>query len=147
MAIKNYTSTVDCYKSLGEIQSALAKAGARKIMVEYDTDGHPSGLIFGITGPNDAQTAYQLPANVDGVMEVFCRQKIKADWEQARRTAWRNLRDWTLAQLALIESGMVQTDEVFLPYMTDGRGSTVYKLYQSGQLLLIDGGETRGLPE
>ena len=30
--LKNYTSDVDCYKSLGEIQSALAKAGASKIM-------------------------------------------------------------------------------------------------------------------
>ncbi len=31
MAIKNYTSTVDVYKSLGGIQGALASHGARKI--------------------------------------------------------------------------------------------------------------------
>ena len=36
MAIKNYTTTVDVYKSLGEIQAALASHGARKIMVDYD---------------------------------------------------------------------------------------------------------------
>lgn len=36
MAIKNYTTTIDVYKSLGEIQGALASHGARKIMVDYD---------------------------------------------------------------------------------------------------------------
>ena len=33
MAIKNYTSGVDVYTSLGEIQGALAQHGARQIMV------------------------------------------------------------------------------------------------------------------
>ena len=37
MAIKNYTSSVDVYVSIGEIQAALAKAGATKIMVDYDS--------------------------------------------------------------------------------------------------------------
>ena len=39
MAIKNYTSGVDVYTSLGEIQGALAQHGARQIMVEYDDQG------------------------------------------------------------------------------------------------------------
>ena len=34
MAIKNYTTTIDVYKSRGEIQGALASHGARKIMVD-----------------------------------------------------------------------------------------------------------------
>ena len=36
MAIKNYTSGVDVYTSLGAIQGALAQHGARKIMIDYD---------------------------------------------------------------------------------------------------------------
>ena len=44
MAIKNYTTTIDVYKSLGEIQGALASHGARKIMVDYDAAGHPIGV-------------------------------------------------------------------------------------------------------
>lgn len=43
MAIKNYTSTVDVFTSLGEIQGALAGHGARQIMVEYDEKGRPDG--------------------------------------------------------------------------------------------------------
>ena len=51
MAIKNYTTTIDVYKSLGEIQGALASHGARKIMVDYDAAGHPIGVMFGIETP------------------------------------------------------------------------------------------------
>ena len=48
MAIKNYTTTIDVYQSLGEIQGALASHGARKIMVDYDVAGQPIGIMFGI---------------------------------------------------------------------------------------------------
>ena len=38
-----------------------------------------------------------------------------------------------------LEAGNVQVDEVFLPYMTDGKGRTLYQAYQHGQLMLGDG--------
>ena len=135
MAIKNYTSTVDVYKSLGGIQGALASHGARKIMVDYDAAGKPIGVMFGVETP-EGPRGFALPANVDGVLAVFASQKLKADREQAERTAWKNVHDWVLAQMALIEAGQVQLDEVFLPYLTDGRGRTLYQLYQGGQLAL-----------
>jgi hypothetical protein len=34
---------------------------------------------------------------------------------------------------------MVQAEEVFLPYMTDGSGRTLYQLYKGGQLALGGG--------
>ncbi len=138
MAIKNYTSGVDVYTSLGAIQGALAQHGARKIMIDYDAAGKPTGVIFGIDTP-DGPRGFILPANVDGVMAVFARQKLKADRQQAERTAWKNVHDWVQAQMAIIEAGMVSMDEVFLPYMTDGRGNTLYQLYQGGQLALGEG--------
>lgn len=139
MAIKNYTTTIDVYKSLGEIQGALASHGARKIMVDYD-DGQPIGITFGIETP-DGPRGFLLPANVDGVKAVFSNQKVKAQEGQAERTAWRNVRDWIMAQMAIIEAGQVEIEEVFFPYLTDGRGHTVYQLYQGGQLALGDGSE------
>ena len=138
MAIKNYTTTVDVYKSLGEIQGALASHGARKIMVDYDTAGQPVGVMFGVETA-DGPCGFALPVNVDGVRAVFARQKVKAQAGQAERTAWRNVRDWIMAQMAIIEAGQVQMDEVFLPYLTDGRGRTLYQLYQGGQLALGSG--------
>ncbi|MBQ9168898.1 MAG: hypothetical protein IJX67_10910 [Oscillospiraceae bacterium] len=138
MPIKNYTTVKDVYESLGEIQGALAKNGARKIMVDYDANGQPTGLTFAIETP-DGPRGFILPANVDGVMAAFARQKIKQDRAQAQRTAWRNVRDWIMAQMAFIEAGNVRLDEVFLPYLTDGKGRTLYQLYQGGQLALGEG--------
>ncbi len=135
MPIKNYTTRVDVYQSLGEIQGALAKNGARKIMIDYDEKGNPVGVTFGINTPQGS-LGFLLPANIEGVLKVFAKQKIKTDRAQAERTAWRNIRDWVLAQMAFVEAGNVEVDEVFLPYLTDGKGRTLYQVYQSGQLLL-----------
>lgn len=140
MPIKNYTTKMDVFESLGEIQGALAKNGARKIMVDYDADGRPIGITFGLQTKQGGML-FQLPANTPGVMAAFARQKIKVDKDQAERTAWRNIRDWVLAQMAFVEAGNVQVDEVFLPYLTDGKGRTLYQAYQTGQLLLGDGAE------
>lgn len=137
MPIKNYTTKIDCYTSIGEIQAALAKHGARKIMIDYGENGQPDGIAFAIQQGNTCQM-FILPANVDGVMAVFKKQNVKADRQQAERTAWRNVRDWIMAQMAFIESGNVQMDEIFLPYLTDGK-KTLYEAYKSGQLLLGDG--------
>lgn len=135
MAIKNYTTTIDVYKSLGEIQGALASHGARKVMVDYDEAGQPVGVAFGIETPAGLR-GFLLPANVEGVRAVFNRQKVKAQAGQAERTAWRNIRDWIMAQMAIIEAGQVEMEEVFFPYLTDRNGKTLYQLYQGGQLAL-----------
>lgn len=140
MAIKNYTTTIEVHKSLGEIQGALASHGARKIMVDYDSAGQPIGVTFGIETPAGPR-GFMLPANVAGVKSVFFKQKIRAQEGQAERTAWRNVRDWIMAQMAIIEAGQVDIEEVFFPYLTDGRGRTVYQLYQGGQLAIGDRSE------
>lgn len=140
MAIKNYTSTVPASQSLGEIQESLAKHGARKVMVDYDDAGEPCGITFALAGPEMGNMhGFFLPANVDGVLAVFSKQKVKADRAQAMKTAWRNLRDWVLAQMALVEAGQAMLDEVFFPYLTDGCGNTIYSAYRSGQLSLSMG--------
>lgn len=135
MPIKNYTTKIDVYTSLGEIQGALAKNGACKIMIDYGEGGRPLAVMFGIRTPAGPR-GFALPANVEGVAAAFARQKIKVDLKQAERTAWRNIRDWVLAQMAFVEAGNVQLDEVFLPYLTDGKGRTLYQLYQGGHLAL-----------
>lgn len=137
MAIKNYTTKIDAYTSIGEIQGALARHGATKVMIDYD-NGKPVAITFALPGARGLR-GFTLPAAVDGTLRVFQRQRIKADREQAEKTAWRNVRDWVLAQVALVESCDVQMDEVFLPYPSDRYGTTLYQLYADGQLLLSDG--------
>lgn len=135
MAIKNYTTTKHPLESIGEIQAALAKGGARKVMIDYDDNGEPAGIAFAIETPRGL-AGFALPANIEGVMRVFEKQKIKASEEQARKTAWRNVRDWVLAQMAFVEAGNATTEEAFLPYLTDKNGNTLYQVYVEDRLML-----------
>lgn len=131
--IKNYTTKVDVYTSIGEIQAALARSGASKIMIKYDT-GKAVAISFCINTATGLR-GFTLPAPAEGTLRVFKKQGIKCDPEQAERVAWRNVRDWVLAQMALVESCDAAVDEVFLPYMTDNSGKTLYQMYSAGRLL------------
>lgn len=138
MPLLNYTTKVNVYTTLGEIQGELVKHGAKKIMQDYDDEGRIAALSFLIetqAGPR----GIRLPANVDAVHAVLTRQKVKCDREQAERVAWRIVKDWVEAQMAILESEMVQMDEIFLPYMVNGQGQTLFQAYRSNQLLI--GGE------
>lgn len=135
MPLLNYTTKVNVYATIGEIQGQLVAHGAKKIMQDYDDQGHISELTFLINTPSGPR-GIRLPANVDAVHAVLTRQKVKCDREQAERVAWRIVKDWVEAQMAILESEMVQMDEIFLPYMVNDRGQTVFQAYQSNQLLL-----------
>ena len=51
MPLLNYTTKVDVYTTLGAIQGQLVKHGAKKIMQDYDGQGHISALTFLIDSP------------------------------------------------------------------------------------------------
>ena len=62
---------------------------------------------------------------------------MKDTEEQAEKVAWRILKDWVDAQMALIEIEMVKMEEVFLPYtIIDNFGTTVYERLEQTQLML-----------
>lgn len=134
MPILNYTTKVDVYTTLGAIQGQLVKHGARKIMQDYDDDGRITALTFCINTPAGVR-GVRLPANVDAVHKVLTKQKVKCDREHAERVAWRILKDWVEAQMAILESEMVQMDEIFLPYMVNNDGQTFFQAYRATLLL------------
>lgn len=137
MPLLNYTTKVDIFTTLGQIQGMLVKHGAKKILQEYDEEGHITAVSFQINTPQGLQ-AVRLPASVDAVHRVLTKQKVKCDREQAERVAWRIVKDWVEAQMAILESEMVTMDEIFLPYMLDNKGNTVYSLFANNTLLLTD---------
>lgn len=139
MPIMNYTTKVDVFSTLGEIQGQLVKHDAKKIMQDYDDDGHITALSFLIDTPNGPR-GVKLPANVDAVRTVLTKQKVKCDRDQAERVAWRIVKDWVAAQMAILESEMVQMDEIFLPYMLNDKGQTLFQCYRKNQLSI--GGAT-----
>jgi len=141
--IANYTTTVTALKLVGEIQGMLVAHGAKHILIDYE-DGKPVGLAFLIATPYGGDIPFRLPANVDRVEAVFSRQlaSSRRQWdreyqeqrkakinEQASRVAWRILKDWVRAQMAILETEMVSIDQIFLPYMQAGKeGKTLYEV-------------------
>lgn len=134
MPLLNYTTSVAVHRSTAEVQRMLVRAGAEAITATFDQDGVPTGLSFVINGPL-GQRAYSLPVRTNAVAAVLDRQQVERRYrtpEHAQRVAWRIVKDWLAAQLALLETEMVTLDQIMLPYMhTDERGTTVYQRYRA----------------
>lgn len=141
MPLKNYTSKVPADQSIREIQAGLIKAGAIGIQYRYENGGRVESLAFQLS-INGKPVAFSLPVSWRLFQVVLKKQKVKG-WEDEHyvyRVAWRNIRDWVLAQLALYETAMVELPQVFMPFATvDRAGRTLYEHVKSGQLLLGDG--------
>lgn len=146
MPIMNYTTDVSVSKTMGEIQSALARRGVTRISTLYDDDGVAAGLAFTMRtdyGPRD----FELPVRTEGVLAAMRSDakvpKAKANPEQAARVAWRIAKDWLEAQSALIDARLATLDEVMMPYMVasyDGeRAVTMYGAFRERQLAIESG--------
>lgn len=131
MAILNYTTSISSEKSAMEIQQKLVKASARAVLSEYES-GVLSHISFKIDTKH-GEMAFRLPANIDGVLKALQREpkvaKAQKTREQAARVAWRIVKDWVEAQLAIIEADMATLPQVFLPYMQTQQG-TVYECFE-----------------
>lgn len=141
MAILNYTTTVDSFKTVSEIERILVKHNAKSIMKNYDGESI-MGLSF-LIDIGVQQIPVRLPVKVDECLEVLKKEKknsprsnIKATREQAERVAWRILKDWVEAQMALLDIQMVRFEEIFLPYIETGNGQTIYERLEEKQFLL-----------
>lgn len=143
MALKNYTTTISVDKTINEIQKILSTHKAKAILTEYDDLGQVSALSFKIETIH-GEVGIKLPAKQGNVLKILQIQKkkntkIKSTKDQAERTAWRNIKDWIDAQMALVDTEMVEIDEVFLPYILNKNGSTLYESFVNNQLLLGEG--------
>lgn len=147
MAVLNYSTKIAATKTVGEMQTALAKAGASRITVDYD-EASPSALSFMLVTPHGPRH-FTLPVNVEAMRALLIsedragriRSGTRAERtsrEQAERVAWRVMKDWLLAQLSLVATEMVGMDQVMLPYLQiDSSGKTLYANYQERESALM----------
>jgi len=139
MAILNYTTSISSEKSIGEIMKCLVKHGAHKIVTDYK-NGVPSSVTFCLT-LNGNMIGFALPANYAGVLNAMKNDKkvprSKCTEDQAQRVAWRIVKDWVEAQMAIVEAQLADIAEVFLPYAITKSGETLYKEIQSNGMLML----------
>lgn len=147
MALLNYRTTQDADKTAGEIANMLRKAGARAVLTEYDESReYVSSLSFKME-IDGREVAFKLPCDWKPVQRVLERQKAKnrkidSRPAQSVRVAWRIVKDWVEAQLAIIETQMVKTEDVFLPYMLVGQNETLAeRMHTNPQFLLTNNKE------
>lgn len=130
MALLNYTTVIEPEQTIGEIQKMLSGYGVAAMMTEYEGKA-VSAVSFRLV-IDGRSTSFKMPCNWRAVRAVFDAQGItvaktkhkdKSLDSQAIRTAWRIIRSWVEAQLALVEVNMVTIPQIFLPYaiMKDGR--------------------------
>lgn len=143
MALLNYTTKVGVEKTLVEIHKRLVTAGARNVSTDY-AEGLATAVSFVIATPIGA-FAYRLPADAEAAWRVLTQQARSHKLgrsaafftrEQAARVAWRIVKDWLEAQLALIELEMATIDQVMLPYLVTDSGATLYEAFRDRQLAL-----------
>jgi hypothetical protein len=141
MALLNYTTEVAVEKTLGEIQTMLMKAGAQSILLQFSL-GKVEAVSFTVMTAYGVRP-FRLPADTSRVQAVLRRERVQARFqtpEQAERVAWRILKDWLEAQLALVKVDLVTLDQVMLSFMQDEvTGQTVYEAYRDRQLALPSG--------
>ena len=144
MSLFKYTTDVESDKTAVQIAKCLSMHGASAIMTEYDqADGYVTSLSFKIK-IDDKEMAFRLPCDwkpVQVILEndskVSRRYKSR---EQAVRVAWRIVQAWVEAQMALVETKMVSTQQVFLPYAVMRNGQTLSEhIAQNPEMLLGDG--------
>lgn len=133
MPLLNYTTQIESIKTVGEIQGILAGHGAKSILTDYDEDGHIEALSFRVITPQ-GDVAIRLPIDPEAVLKVLTKQsrlgrvpRRYLTHAQAVRVAWRIVKDWVAAQMAILETEMVKMEQIFLPYVITDSGKTLYE--------------------
>lgn len=139
--ILNYTTTIDAFKTVSEIEYILMKHNAKSIVKNYEGESI-TGLSF-LIDTGIQQIPVRLPVKADECLKVLKKEKkenprkqIKDTREQAERVAWRILKDWVEAQMALLDIEMVRFEEIFLPYIETNNGQTIYERLEERRFLL-----------
>lgn len=146
---KNYTTGIAVAKTVLEIEEVLARNKAVRIIKDYDTEGDISSLSFGIIvkiAGNTQLMPVQLPANAEKVHQAILQMQRSGEipnlskyrtLDHARRVAWRNIKDWLLAQMALVRAEQTEIPQIFLPYVyNDKLDKTFYEMIEEGTVKL-----------
>jgi hypothetical protein len=144
-ALFTYTTQIEAIKTISEIQEVLVSHGAKSVMSNYTDHGTIESLSFQIATPEGRAMAIKLPCDPMPVLRVLEQQnregKVPArlvEKDQALRVAWRIVKYWVEAQMALLETQMVKMEQIFLPYAIVKDGRTLFEAMKEDRFKLLD---------
>lgn len=156
--LKNYTSDVPVSQTIYRIEQTLIKCGVRGITKEYGPQGEVSAVRFHIPIMGREATI-RLPADKDKAQdalwenysdgELFAPDGKSLAWQskkkknrasfkdQAERTAWKIIQDWIEVQMSMVQMNQAEPEEVFMPYVWDGRSTFYHRVKDAGYRVLL----------
>jgi hypothetical protein len=142
MPLKNYTTKVPANRSIQEIQDTLVKNGAIGVSLRYEQGtGRIEALEFLLqVGNTDTRFPIKLPVDWRAFQRVLIKQGVSRsnDEDYCYRVAWRVVRDWVMAQMALYETQMVSIPQIFLPYVIHKDRRTHFEHVLENPRLLLE---------
>jgi len=145
MNIKNYTSTIDASRSMAKIEELLVEIGATNINKQY-VEKVCTGITFLLFDQQLQKTLpFHLKAQVQECFVILWKdvKRPRSDTrailqQQANKTAWKILSDWTEIQCSMILLGQAKPLQMFLPFMYDMKTSeTLFDKVTNGKLKLL----------
>ncbi len=140
-----YTTKIEPSKTIAEIQENLVAHGAKSVMANYTNRGTIEALSFQIATPEGRVMVIKLPCDSKPVLQVLKQQsedrvisRSFVNEEQALRVAWRIVKYWVEAQMALLETQMVKMEQIFLPYAIVKDGRTLFEAMKEDKFKLLN---------
>lgn len=147
----NYSTNVPVDRTLAEIQALLGRSGAAAVATTY-ADGTPTGVQF-VLRLAGTEHAYMLPVDVDAMHRTLQAAERRGDFRgsrkaagtfsspaHARRVAWRVVKDWLEAQLALTSAGQARLEQVMLPYLRVDRDRSLFDAWSESSTAALERG-------
>jgi hypothetical protein len=145
MNIKNYTSTIDASKSMAYIEELLVDIGATNINKQY-VNKICTGITFLLYDAQLLKTIpYHFKAQVEECFTILWKEVKRPHpntkelvRQQASKTAWKILSDWTELQCSMILLGQAKPLQMFLPFMYDpATNETLFDKVTNGKVKLL----------
>jgi hypothetical protein len=144
----NYTTVVSADKSAAECLEVLRKYGAKRAGLAYGSDKIAMGISF-VLDTRWGPRGYEIAVNAAGTYRALERAVKNRDIDrrfatpaQGQRVAWRVVKMWLESNLALVESGLQETEKVFFPYMLLAPDHTLFEEYDQQQPSIESGART-----
>lgn len=121
--LKNYSAKRDLEVILQAIHRTLTVHKARRVAFDYNEAGYPTTVTFQLA---EEGGVFRLPARLENVKPLVLQalsgshhRRLHGEEleEQAAITGWSNILAWLEAQMALLQTKMVDLEEIFLPYL------------------------------